>query len=175
MSRLLFIAPLLLCAAACKNSIGDSCSVGTDCSSRGDRTCDPDPISPGGYCTIRGCDHDTCPGEAVCVRFFSVGATNRPCDPDAVDLGTSDCSPDELCTMTALSVSATGGVCVPRTAEDRFCMRKCNDSGDCRVGYECRDEELMREHGGEPVPAPDRDPSEALQGFCAAAPVLDDA
>jgi hypothetical protein len=77
--------------------------------------------------------------------------------------GPDDCSLDELCALE--------GHCVPRSAEVRFCMRKCNGSGDCRENYECRDLELMRQHGGEPVSAPgagvDLDP----QAFCAPSPI----
>jgi hypothetical protein len=49
-------------------------------------------------------------------------------------------------------------------------MRTCEDSGDCRDGYECRNEELMRQHGGEPVPPPGERLASDLQAFCAEAP-----
>jgi hypothetical protein len=163
--------PLLVAGSACADQIGDECVVATDCSSAGDRFCDTTQGSPGGYCTIMGCDFDTCPDEAVCVRFFSVAATNRTCDPgsnrnmngqyDCTEDGLHCCTADELCTL--------GETCVPRTAEIRFCMRKCGNDGDCRDGYECRTEELMMRHGGEPVPPPEP-VSGPLQPFCAAAP-----
>jgi hypothetical protein len=157
----LAIAPVLLALtlAACGNQIGDECSINSECSPSGDRICDT--TSPGGYCTIFGCDFDTCPEDSVCVRFFSIGETNLPCDPATEDISTDDCTPQELCTL--------GGSCVPRSAESRWCMRTCDDSGDCRDKYECRDEELMRLHGGEPVLAPGQSMS-GLQSFCAAAP-----
>jgi len=148
---------VLLATAACGDEIGDECSLSSDCSTQGDRICDI--TSPGGYCTVLGCDFDTCPEESVCVRFYSVADTNSECDPRAQ---TSGCSADELCTL--------GGTCVPRTAEIRFCMRKCGSNGDCRDNYECRDEALMREHGGEPVPPPGEAVSDDPQPFCAAAP-----
>jgi hypothetical protein len=158
----------LLGAAACGDEIGDECTLSTDCSSQGDRICDTN--SPGGYCTIIGCDVDTCPDEAVCVRFFSVSDTNHPCDPQAEDVPREDgqpaedkCTADELCTLS--------NVCVPRSAELRFCMKTCGSNGDCRDGYECRTEQLMREHGGEPVPPPGEAVSENPQRFCAAAPL----
>ncbi len=55
-------------ALACQKVIGDSCSISTDCSIEGDRTCD---ISqPCGYCTITACDPNTCPdNNSVCVNF----------------------------------------------------------------------------------------------------------
>lgn len=152
--RATFAILLLLGTAACGDEIGDECAISQDCSSQGDRICDIN--SPGGYCTIIGCDYNTCPDEAVCVRFFSVSDTNHTCDPRAEDVdGEDNCTPDELCTLS--------GDCVPRTAELRFCMRTCGSNGDCRDGYECRTEQLMREHG-EAV-------SEDPQRFCAAAPI----
>lgn len=161
--RPFFIVTLLFASAACGNEIGDPCSLSSECSPQGDRICDVS--SPGGYCTIFGCEHDTCPGEAVCVRFFSVADTNRGCNPDTEDIsgGTDECTSDELCTLS--------GSCVPRTAEQRFCMKKCQSDGDCRDDYECRDEALMMDHGGEPVPEPGTAVGDDPQPFCAAAPI----
>lgn len=146
---------------ACGSEIGDGCSLSTDCSPEGDRVCDI--TSPGGYCTVIGCDFDTCPGEAECVRFFSVSSSNRTCDPRQEDSSTNDCTADELCALS--------GTCVPRSAEVRFCMKKCSNDGDCRDSYECRNEMLMMEHGGEPVPAPGEPLGDRLQGFCAPKPL----
>ena len=162
MRALYALAPvaLLSIAAACGTEIGDECLLSRDCSADGDRTCDV--TSPGGYCTVVGCDYDTCPSEATCVRFFPVESVNLPCDPDTEGDTTSDCTADEICTLS--------GTCAPRNAELRFCMRRCDDPSDCRDGYECRDRELMGLHGGEPVPPPgERLPSEP-QAFCAVAP-----
>jgi hypothetical protein len=144
----------LLLAAGCGNSIGDSCALSTDCSPQGDRQCDLS--SPGGYCTVIGCAYDTCPEDSICVRFFSSAAVNRTCDSD------SDCSPDELCTL--------GKTCVPRSSEIRYCMKTCGNNGDCRDKYECRNEELMRQHGGEPVAKPGEALPDNLTSFCAPAP-----
>ena len=117
---------------------------------------------PQGYCTIMGCDHDTCPDESVCVRFFAVAETGKTCDPGTEET-TPSCDPEEFCTLS--------GSCVPRTAEIRFCMRTCGNDGDCRDGYECRDRQRMIEHGGEPVFPPDIDRLAGnLRSFCAAAP-----
>jgi hypothetical protein len=143
---------LLSGLVACGKNIGDSCEVSSECSSRGDQICDT--ASPGGYCTMLGCDHDSCPDDSVCVRFFTAAVVNRPCD--------QGCGPDEICTI--------GGTCAPRTAELRFCMKTCSSGGDCRDGYECRDLALMQEHGGEPVLAPGEPPPDRPQPFCAAAP-----
>lgn len=154
--RLLFI--LLLLAPGCKDEIGDSCSVASDCSQDGDRICDN--TQHNGYCTVLGCDYDTCPDESVCVRFYSVGDTGVPCDNATEDVSTDDCGSSERC--------ALGGFCVPVASETRYCMRKCSGDGGCRDRYECRTEELMIAHGGEPVPTPGDDQS--LKSFCAEAP-----
>jgi hypothetical protein len=160
--RSLLLACALSLAAACSSEIGDECSLSSDCSPQGDRFCDIS--SPGGYCTVIGCDFDSCPDEAVCVRFFSVSDSDRTCDPFSEDQasGTDDCTADELCTLSE--------TCVPRTAEIRFCMKKCDYNSDCRDNYECRTEERMREHGGEPVPPPGEPLGNDLQPFCAVAP-----
>jgi hypothetical protein len=159
---------LLSCVAlavpGCGDEIGDSCSISSDCAREGNRLCDRN--QPGGYCTIAGCDHGTCPDEAVCVRFFPAGLQGVPCDPATEDQpsGTDACGFDEHCTL--------GAVCVPRSAELRFCMKACESGDDCRDDYECRDVELMREHGGEIVPAADK-PIDVVdpQPFCAATPL----
>lgn len=53
--------------AACQPNIGDSCGGSRDCSATGERQCDL--TQPGGYCTVRGCDPDTCPDSAICVEW----------------------------------------------------------------------------------------------------------
>jgi hypothetical protein len=149
--------------AGCGQEIGDSCSLSQDCSPEGDRICDN--FQPEGYCTIQGCDYNTCPGEAVCIRFFTGSFTNRECDHATEDLTSDACAIDEVCALE--------GHCVPRSAEIRFCMKKCDVTSDCRTGYECRDLETMKIHGGEPVLAPDQTVENLGQeppSFCAAAP-----
>jgi hypothetical protein len=149
-------------AAGCGDEIGDGCSLSSECSTRGDRFCDT--TQPGGYCTVIGCDHDTCPEEAVCVRFFPAGPlpADLPCDHLDEDTigGTDDCTVDEICTLA--------DYCAPRSAEIRFCMKKCGDDGDCRGDYECRTKELMIAHGGEPVPPSGETVADEPQKFCAA-------
>lgn len=51
----------------CAPAIGDECETSVDCSVNGDRICDI--AQPRGYCTVRACDPDTCPGEATCVEW----------------------------------------------------------------------------------------------------------
>jgi hypothetical protein len=61
---LLLAAPLL---PACAPEIGDACATALDCSASGTRLCDL--TQNGGYCTLDGCEEDTCPPESVCVQF----------------------------------------------------------------------------------------------------------
>ena len=151
---------LAVFAVGCDKEIGDECVVSSDCDPNGDRFCDTSS-KPGGYCTIQGCAFDSCPEEAVCVRFFTGSFSNKSCDP-TVPRDASGCSLDELCSLV--------GECVPRSSEIRFCMRKCDDGGDCRDGYECRNIERMKAHGGEPVLQDGQIVDERAPKFCAVAP-----
>lgn len=159
--RILALCAACLLVVGCGTEIGDSCESSIDCSPEGDRFCDLSESSPGGYCTVRGCDHESCPDDAVCVRFFSAHFPDRTCEPGTEDISTDDCLADEECTLR--------NTCAPRLSEVRFCMQRCSGGGDCRGGYECRDEALMIEHGGEPVLAPGR-VVDNLPRFCAVAP-----
>ncbi|MDQ3363854.1 MAG: hypothetical protein M3680_00275 [Myxococcota bacterium] len=161
--RFALVLSLVAVAFGCGNEIGDECVVSSDCSPNGDRLCDS--ASPAGYCTIQGCDFNTCPEESACVRFFTGNFSNRVCDPLTEDNldgeSTNACSLDELCSLV--------GNCVPRSSEVRFCMRTCGSRDDCRSGYECRDLTLMRAHGGEPVLEPGEPIDERSPKFCATA------
>jgi hypothetical protein len=147
-----------LALAGCGSEIGDSCSIASDCSPDGDRACDVSSVE--GYCTIQGCDFDSCPEEAACVRFYSGTFENKICDASTEASSTPVCNLDEICTLE--------GRCAPRANEVRFCMKKCGSKSDCRAGYECRDLTLMQLHGGEPVRAPGS--TSSLPKFCAQAP-----
>ena len=151
---------IALIAGGCGKQIGDACIVSSDCSTDGTRQCDESQKE--GYCTIMGCDYSTCPSEAACIRFFMGSFANKPCDPATENISTHDCSLDELCSI--------GGECVPRSAEVRYCMLSCSSNSDCRSGYECRDINLMIEHGGEPVLAPGNVVDQSSPKFCAEAP-----
>lgn len=153
-SPLLVACLLATIATGCGKEIGDQCIISSDCSTSGDRVCDPS--SKGGYCTIQGCDYNTCPSEAACIRFFTGTFENRLCATP------SECSLDELCSLE--------GHCVPRSSEVRYCMRACDNNSDCRDGYECRDIDLMMQHGGEPVLAPGVTIDSSAPKFCAPAP-----
>jgi hypothetical protein len=118
----LCVLPLLW---ACGRKIGDECKTQFDCNEEDDtKTCD---ISqPGGYCTIEGCDETSCPEEAVCVRFFPAEEflTDRCQQPGSI------CESQEVCLES--------GWCAPRSSEQRRCLLRCKDNGDCRDDYECR-------------------------------------
>jgi hypothetical protein len=64
-------------ALGCQAKIGDSCTLGTDCSQTGSRTCDTS--LPGGYCTIFNCEPDSCPDGAACVAFVIAPSTLAEC------------------------------------------------------------------------------------------------
>ena len=159
------LALALVLGAGCGSEIGDACVGNLDCdpSRSTGRVCDL--ASTGGYCTVIGCDHDSCPDGSVCIRFFVASFANTSCTFATEDLvgGTNDCGTDEVCSFK--------GQCVPATSAVRYCMKTCESRGDCRDEYECRNEELMRAHGGEPVPPPgERLTSGDLPAFCAEAP-----
>lgn len=129
-ARLVASLLLLIPLWACGKKIGDQCQTQFDCNDEDDsRTCD---ISqPGGYCTVEGCDERSCPGEAVCIRFFPrTELLTRVCNPRSPDRGASECGADDLC--------LDAGRCAPRATELRRCMLRCGDSGDCRDDYRCK-------------------------------------
>ena len=154
MNRFVLMAVL---AAGCGKEIGDACVVSSDCDPNGARQCDT--VDKEGYCTIQGCDYNTCPSEAACVQFFTGDFNNRTCDPTQAK-STSSCSLDELC--------AIDGHCVPRSSEIRLCMKTCGSDGDCRDGYECRNLDKMKAHGGQPVLSPGLVVDATSPNFCAA-------
>lgn len=171
LALVLCLVAALAMVGACGKEIGDACTIAPDCSPNGDRICDTSQTD--GYCTIQGCDVDTCPGESVCVRFFTGRFSNKECDYDTrglEDTRIRRCSLDELC--------ALDGHCVARSSEIRFCMRKCSSDGDCRGDsnddgrddYECRNLDRMIEHGGEPVLEPGAVVDDRSPKFCASAP-----
>ena len=160
----LSVAAVLLFVAACGHRIGDTCNRNVDCSPLGDRYCDIS--APGGYCTIEGCDTNSCPSEAACVRFFEP-IPSEPCDLAAFVTGCStaerclcDCGDDPArpgrCLPSMQVQSTTGGGvkivcgagagsgsggahCAPESSERRFCQLTCANNGDCRdSNYECR-------------------------------------
>jgi hypothetical protein len=126
----------LLCSfllGGCGHAIGDSCSTNVDCSAAGDRICDTSQNE--GYCTVEGCDLHTCPGDAVCIRFFSASFLSRTCDPATESAADPNVTPTHACGSAEICLSS--GFCTQRTSERRFCMKKCGSDSDCRNGYAC--------------------------------------
>ena len=93
----LFVWGLAGSATGCEDEIGDSCKSNVDCANDGSRICDRS--SPGGYCTIEGCNGGGCPNEAICVAFFPTEFLTIPCDPLTEDAVCEACDPssDEGC------------------------------------------------------------------------------
>jgi hypothetical protein len=150
---------------ACGKSIGDDCGSNVDCSPDGDRVCDL--ASPGGYCTIEGCDHDTCPDDAVCIRFYPAEFLTVPCDPNTEDVPQSALPQDVRTTNHCLAQQRclSSGRCAPRASERRYCMKPCSGDGDCRSDYVCRRTGVL---GAEVVP-PTGEASAEPARFCSGA------
>jgi hypothetical protein len=168
---LLVLAAALAVLGACGKEIGDACVIPADCSPNGDRICIDATATTDGYCTIQGCDFSTCPDESVCVRFFTGSFANKPCDPldpDAANTGGVPVPPNVVCSLDELC--ALEGHCVPRSSEIRYCMRTCGSDGDCRDGYECRDLDKMKQHGGQPVLESGGAVDDSAPKFCAKSP-----
>jgi hypothetical protein len=165
--------PLFIAATwfvgGCGHNIGDSCTVNVDCQPDGTRFCDTS--APSGYCTFDGCDFNTCPGEAVCIRFLTP-VLDEPCTlptDRAVPLGRADCPHADdrcVCDKAVKGVCQGAGLnghCAPEATERRWCQLRCSDNGDCRDEYECRSTGSL---GAEPVPTlqtPQGEPA----NFCA--------
>lgn len=64
-TALLLVFALSATSAACTPSIGDRCTLNTDCSIQGDRQCDVSQEL--GYCTVFNCGPNACPEKAACV------------------------------------------------------------------------------------------------------------
>jgi hypothetical protein len=149
------IAVVSFLIGGCTRNVGDSCKTNVECQADGTRFCDTS--APEGYCTVDGCDVNTCPDEAVCIRFLTP-LLDSPCTVTPgmpVPLGRADCpNADDRCVCDHATNGACGnmspnGHCAPETTERRWCQYKCEENGDCRAGYECRSTGTL---GAEPVP-----------------------
>ena len=120
--------------ASCTSKVGDSCSSNQDCSPTGALICDL--AKAGGYCTVQGCSQRDCPDNGVCVSFYPVDFLSVSCDPareDSLDTNIAEnkCEPHEIC--------LSDGRCASKLSASRFCMQSCDDDGDCRDDYSCRE------------------------------------
>jgi hypothetical protein len=137
----------VLSSWGCSRTIGDACISNVECSALGDRYCDV--ASPGGYCTVEGCDELSCPDSSTCVRFFSLQKGRQSCDAhkqvrtDCPAGQESCCKPGDLgccklgerCLCDAEGCSS--GYCASEASERRYCMKPCEGDDDCRLGYQC--------------------------------------
>src|ERR1700722_7701366 len=165
MARSSWLLPLLLSFAAvgCGKDIGDSCTTNVDCDINGTRFCDT--ASPNGYCTVEGCDFDTCPGESECILFYTPVGT-EPCTYDPTyPRGT--CAVDErcICDLTKSGTCTGDAHCASEDSERRWCMKRCSSNSDCRPNYECRE---TGTDGAEALPTL-QSPQGVPQKFCVAA------
>ncbi len=156
-SRSIFLAAQAVLAyclvlSGCARTIGSSCTTNVDCSALGNRICDIG--SPAGYCTVDGCDYQTCPDNANCVRFFTV-QRNVGCYSSVASGMSSPCRPGEVCvcdTTNAKDGSCAQAYCASEKTERRWCMRACDQNSDCRDNYAC-----YQTGGNGAVAAPYRD------------------
>jgi hypothetical protein len=167
-------APLvaLLWLAGCGHSIGDPCRTNVDCSPTGTRFCDTSALN--GYCTQENCGVDSCPGNSVCIRFFTP-VVDEPCNydvyhPFSCPHTDERCVCDRTDAMGACSSfttnpdgSVTNGHCASSATERRWCQLRCSSNSDCRQGYECRSTGTF---GAEPVPTFDMATGDPAK-FCA--------
>lgn len=118
-----FLACFALLAVGCGPAIGDDCSTSLDCSAQNNRVCDRQ--QPGGYCTLNGCENDSCPDEAICVTFrpeperLSSTWCMAECDDS------SDCREDEgyRCrSATELNNVVPDTAAVPYKPRAKFCV-----------------------------------------------------
>ena len=120
LSLLALLLSLGLSAGACKKVIGDGCTASTDCSAQGDRQCDVSQAD--GYCTVQGCDPNSCPDEALCIGFDAHAPRLErrycmaACDVD------DDCrTPEYRCVRP----------------DPRACVNTANDTGTLPDGRSC--------------------------------------
>ena len=147
---LIWLCSGVLWAAACTRGVGDPCTTNVMCSPLGDRFCDL--ASPDGYCTVEGCDSTTCPGDAVCIRFFSLKIGNGgQCNANLTPMAPADCASSSGCCVAGTpgccqigehclcdqAGCGTQGYCASESTERRWCMHACTHDSDCRTGYQC--------------------------------------
>ena len=136
----------VLSSSGCSRTIGDACINNVECSALGDRYCDV--ASPAGYCTVEGCDQQSCPDSSVCIRFFSLQKGRSSCyakkqvRTDCASSGDC-CKPGDLgcCRLGERCLceepGCGSGYCASEASERRYCMKPCSGDSDCRTGYQC--------------------------------------
>lgn len=163
---MLGVVALVALTFGCQAKIGDSCRRSTDCSIRGERTCDLSNRTNGqgvrtpngqGECIIEGCGRGTCPKEGTCVKVYGTDFLSVSCDPVREDVAIA-CDPDEQDCPADCAPASSGdalscpprndcesnevclpeGLCADEITARTSCRARCKNNGDCRNGYECR-------------------------------------
>jgi hypothetical protein len=120
--RAWILACFAVISVGCSPEIGDDCSSSLDCSTQNNRVCDRQ--QPGGYCTLNGCENDSCPDDAICVTFrpepqrLSSTWCMAACDED------SDCRDDQgyVCHSASwYNAIVADTASVPYKPRARFC------------------------------------------------------
>lgn len=127
-SSLALAASLL--AIGCSPNIGDDCDFSSDCSVNGDRICDT--AQPGGYCTVRDCEEDSCPEDSVCVRWRY--EENRIAQSWCMARcgGNGDCRDDYRCVTPAdleMESRPLKTEILAKDQDQKFCVAKSSDDG----------------------------------------------
>ncbi|MEC7518217.1 MAG: hypothetical protein VYE22_00055 [Myxococcota bacterium] len=116
-------------SVGCAPQIGDGCNNSFDCSINGDRQCDLS--QPSGVCTIFGCEADTCPDDAVCVRFrpdpsrLTFTACMKPCEVDEACRVSEDficLGADEVLATETMGGDPIAEVVDEERGDRRFCV-----------------------------------------------------
>jgi hypothetical protein len=131
------LAVTLLASGGCGHSIGDPCKTNVDCSPAGDRFCDTSEL--GGYCTVEGCDVNTCPDGEPCIRFLTQ-RLDEACTYDPTrPFSRASCDANEqcICDTEAPAGGTCSAHCAPESSERRWCQHRCSTDSDCRAGYHC--------------------------------------
>jgi hypothetical protein len=149
--RIVLVLAALALLGGCKKKIGDPCVRSTDCSIRGDRSCDlshrvnsagiPTP-SGSGECTIESCGADTCPKEAECVKVYGSDFLTVACDPTREDRASyGNASGMELPDDELGCIPCTDSTCDSCPDGEGDCLI-CPPRDDCRSNEVCLPEGL---------------------------------
>jgi hypothetical protein len=171
-----YVLIVALSAWGCTPSIGDKCSLSTDCSIRGDRLCDTS--EPNGYCTIFNCRGNLCPDQAACVLF---NAAVQGCGYDDRQLSrtgrtfcmaqchsNSDCRESDgyVCAdprgapwnADILDDDQTQHVCIVRPDVGRAALTSDPDAAVCQPAVDAGNDARFDAADGAPDSAPDGAP-----------------
>ncbi len=142
-----------ICYPACSSD--DQCTVEGYVCYRGEGTCSP-PFDPSEYGSVCARRHGGCVG-GTCLFESESGLPGSycaylGCDPTQAD-ASDGCPGDGVCWQPEADATPT-------------CMAPCDEDGDCREGYACRDVDATRpERGKACLPACSSDAQCTADGF----------